>query len=173
MSDDEFHSGDTQPSMSVIPSLPPLSVSRKSWPAYFIAIAHAVSTRATCDRKHVGCIITRDNRIVVTGYNGSVPGAPHCDDVGHDMANVGADGKGGNCVRTVHAEANAVAQAARFGLGLEGTTAFINTFPCWPCFKLLASAGVKMVVFDDDYREDPRVRDGAQDAGVAIIKFLK
>jgi dCMP deaminase len=160
-----FASGKTQESAPPPPS-PPLYPTRKTWPAYFIAIAHAASSRATCDRKHVGCVITRDNRILVTGYNGSIPGAPHCDEVGHDM-------KDGHCVRTVHAEANAVAQAARYGVSLAETTAYINTFPCWACFKMLASAGVSCIVFDDDYREDPRVRDGAQQAGVSLVKFIR
>jgi dCMP deaminase len=148
------------------PPSPPLYPPRKTWPAYFIGIAHAVASRATCNRKHVGCVITRDNRILVTGYNGSIPGAPHCDDVGHDM-------KDGHCVRTVHAEANAVAQAARSGISLLGATVYVNTFPCWPCMKLLASAGVMIVCYDDDYREDERVRDGAVHAGIAISKFLR
>lgn len=167
---EDFASGKTQQSA---PPPPATTRARMSWPAYFIAIAHAVASRATCDRKHVGCVLTRDNRILVTGYNGSIPGAPHCDDVGHDMANVNTDGTGGNCVRTVHAEANAVAQAARFGIDLHGSTAYVNTFPCWHCFKMLATAGVTSVVFDDDYREDPRVRDGAQQAGITIVKFIR
>lgn len=127
-----------------------------------MAIAHVVATRATCDRKHVGCVLVLDGRIIATGYNGSIPGQPHCDDVGHDMLE-------GHCVRTTHAEVNAVAQAARSGAKTVGTTAYVNTFPCWPCFKVLVSAGVKRLVFDDAYREDPRVRDAAESAEILIV----
>ncbi len=162
----DFASGKTQEGMPPMPETSPsLYPKRKSWQAYFIGIAHAVASRATCDRKHVGCVIVRENRILVTGYNGSIPGAPHCDDVGHDM-------KDGHCVRTVHAEANAVSQAALAGSSLKHATVYVNTFPCWPCFKLLASAGVGAIYFDDEYREDPRVREGAKHAGIALVKFL-
>lgn len=124
---------------------------RESWDRYFMRIAHEVSSRATCDRKHVGCVLVRERRIVATGYNGSVPGAPHCDDAGHDMD------EGGHCVRTVHAETNAVAQAARFGTPLDGAIAYVNTFPCWPCFKVLVLAGIRVIVYDAEYRRDERV----------------
>jgi dCMP deaminase len=135
---------------------------RKTWGEYFMAIAHEVSSRSTCDRKHVGCVITIDRRIVATGFNGSVPGMPHCDDVGHDMVN-------GHCVRTVHAEANAVVQAARFGVKLEGAKVYVNTFPCWPCFKLLAAVNVMAVYFDDLYRVDERVNAVAKDHGIPLL----
>ena len=85
---------------------------RANWSEYFMAIAKQVSTRSTCDRKHVGAVIVRDKVILSTGYNGSLRGAPHCDDVGHDMEN-------GHCVRTMHAEANAVAQAAKNGVNIN------------------------------------------------------
>jgi deoxycytidylate deaminase len=102
-----------------------------------------------------------DKRIIATGYNGSVPGAEHCDDVGHDMVN-------GHCVRTTHAEVNAVAQAARFGAAVRGASCYVNTFPCWGCFKVLAGAGVLRVYYDDEYREDPRVKDAALVAGMTV-----
>lgn len=133
-------------------------------------IAHQVAERGTCDRKQVGCVIVLDRRIVATGYNGSVPGAPHCDDAGHDLVDsVGLDGKlRPNCVRTVHAESNAIAQAARFGVSLNGTTLYCNTFPCWPCFKLIVSAGIRKVIVDDEYRVDSRVVECAQHSGVLV-----
>lgn len=142
---------------------------RKSWSQYFIDIAHEVASRSTCDRKHVGCVLVIDKRIIATGYNGSVPGAEHCDDAGHDLVeSVGADGLlAPNCVRTVHAEVNAVAQAA--GAGTKGATAYTNTFPCWGCFKVLVTAGVACIVFDDAYRPDARVRAAAGAAGISLI----
>lgn len=135
---------------------------RKSWDQYFMGIAHAVAERSTCDRKHVGCVLVSSGRvegavnrilasaIISTGYNGSIPKEPHCDDEGHDMQD-------GHCVRTIHAESNAVAQAARMGVRTWGAVAYVNTYPCWSCFRLLASAGVIEIVYDDEYRTDPRV----------------
>lgn len=130
-----------------------------------MGIANEVARRATCDRKHVGCVLVKGRRIVATGYNGSVPGAEHCDDVGHDMVD-------GHCVRTIHAEVNAVAQAARFGVALEEAEAFVNTFPCWPCAKVLVSVGVKAVWVADAYRVDPRVQ-ALQDACVLQIRTVR
>jgi dCMP deaminase len=126
-------------------------MSRQSWTEYLLAIAQAVSTRATCDRLHVGCVLVDDGHtILATGYNGSVRGREHCDDVGHDMVE-------GHCVRTVHAEANAIAQAASNGVRIWGATAFITAYPCWQCAKLLANAGVVHVVCAKAYRIDERV----------------
>lgn len=137
-------------------------MSRPSWPSYFMEIAHVVSKRGTCDRKRVGAILVVNNHIVSTGYNGSIPGLPHCDDVGHDM-------KDGHCVRTMHAEANAVAQAALLGRSLKDAALYCNTFPCWNCYKLLATAGVTEVYFDDEYRKDERVVEAAKATGVLLI----
>jgi len=134
---------------------------RVDWPNYFMQLAHHVATRATCDRKHVGAVIVLDKRVIATGYNGSPPGMPHCDDVGHDM-------KDNHCVRTIHAESNAIAQAARFGTALQGSSLFVNTFPCWLCFKLIASTGIRNVFFDDDYRVDERVIACAKEQGIHL-----
>lgn len=144
---------------------------RKNWHSYFIGIAHEVATRATCDRKHVGCVLVLDKRIIATGYNGSIPGADHCDVVGHDLVeSVGRDGKlAPNCVRTVHAEVNAIAQAARAGIATRGAIAYTNTFPCWPCFKVLASAGIALVIYDDTYRPDARVLEAAAKANILLL----
>ena len=138
-----------------------------------MSIAHAVATRSTCDRKHVGCVLVLDRRIISSGYNGSIPGAPHCDGVGHDLVKVEASHGvvAHNCVRTMHAEANAIAQAARFGSPTHGAHAYVNTFPCWPCFRLLASSGIEHIIYDDDYREDARVRDGAAHAKIVITQL--
>jgi len=112
-----------------------------------MAIARQVATRSTCDRKHVGAVIVRDRMILATGYNGSLRGLPHCDDVGHLM-------DGGHCVRTVHAEANAIVQAARSGVRLEGGEIYVTASPCFGCFKLIANAGLARVVFGEFYRDE-------------------
>lgn len=119
-------------------------MSKPTWEQYFLNIAREVSTRATCDRLHVGCVVVRDKQILATGYNGSAIGAPHCDDEGHQMVD-------GHCVRTVHAEANAIAQAARTGVKLEGSTIYVTHKPCYGCHKLIQNAGISFVIFDTDY----------------------
>ena len=142
---------------------------RPSWDAYFIQMCHLVSTRATCDRKHVGAVIVRDKRVLSTGYNGSAPGEPHCDDAGHDLVRQ-ADGKE-NCVRTIHAEANAILQAAKYGVQIEGTTVYTNTYPCWPCAKLILGSGIVEVVVDADYNNDPRVEAAFASKGVVVRRY--
>ncbi len=134
---------------------------RKSWDAYFMDIARDVATRATCDRKHVGCVLVKDKYLIATGYNGSVAGLPHCDEVGHMMVN-------GHCERTSHAEANAIVQAAKHGVSTDGTTAYITASPCWGCFKLLASSGIKRIVFGEFYR-DERIFEAAQTLGIELV----
>jgi len=137
---------------------------RVDWNTYFLSIATQVATRATCDRKHVGCVIVRDNAILATGYNGSVAGLPHCDDAGHDMED-------SHCVRTIHAEMNALAQAARNGVRIEAATAYITAYPCWPCFKVLANAGISVIVYDELYRKDPRIEAAALETGILIHSY--
>lgn len=134
---------------------------RPSWNVYFVSMAHLISRRATCDRKHVGAVLVREKRVISSGYNGSVPGLPHCDDVGHDMDE-------GHCVRTIHAEVNAISQAARFGQSVLGASLYVNTFPCWPCFKILAASGIGTIFFDDDYRVDHRVIECAERTGICL-----
>lgn len=114
-------------------------------------IAREVATRSTCDRKHVGAVIVREKTILSTGYNGSIRGMPHCDDVGHMMEE-------GHCVATIHAEANAVIQAARNGVRLEGAEIYITASPCWSCFKMLANAGVKTIYYGEFYRDQRTFR---------------
>jgi dCMP deaminase len=120
---------------------------RVDWNHYFMAIAAQVATRSTCDRKHVGAAIVRDKMILATGYNGSLRGLEHCDDVGHLMQD-------GHCVRTVHAEANAIVQAARSGVGIDGAHIYVTASPCFSCFKLIANAGIVRVVFGEFYRDE-------------------
>ena len=122
---------------------------RADWDSYFMQIATVVASRATCDRKHVGAVLVRDRIILSTGYNGSIRGLPHCDEVGHMMEN-------GHCVATVHAEANAILQAAKNGVRIDGATLYTTASPCWPCFKLVANSGCLRIVYGEFYR-DPRI----------------
>ncbi len=134
---------------------------RSSWDQYFMDIAKQVASRATCDRKHVGALLVRDRTILSTGYNGSIRGLPHCDEVGHMMEN-------GHCVATVHAEANAIIQAAKNGVGINGATIYTSASPCWSCFKLIANSGCTRIVFGEFYR-DHRVFDYAAKLGIDLV----
>lgn len=126
---------------------------RPSWDEYFFKILDAVSTRSTCDRGKVGCVIVKNNNILATGYAGAPPKLPHCDEVGHWMmkATYIDDGEKEHCIRTVHAEQNAIAQAAKKGTSLEGATIYVNVQPCIHCTKLLISAGIKKVIARNKY----------------------
>jgi dCMP deaminase len=137
-----------------------LNPERASWDEYFMAIAHVVATRSTCDRKHVGAVIVRDRILLATGYNGSIRGLPHCDDVGHLMED-------GHCVRTVHAEANAIAQAARTGVRIEGASIYVTASPCFGCFKLIANAGLTRIGFGEFYR-DERIFEFSHQLGIDL-----
>jgi len=136
-------------------------MSRTSWNEYFMDLAEVVATRSTCDRKHVGAVLVKDRMVLSTGYNGSVRGLPHCDEVGHLMED-------GHCVRTTHAEANAIAQAAKNGVSIEGATLYVTASPCWPCFKLVANAGVTQIFFGEFYR-DKRIYEAADKAGIWLF----
>jgi dCMP deaminase len=122
---------------------------RSSWDQYFMEIAQQVASRATCDRKHVGAVIVRDRTILSTGYNGSIRGTAHCDNVGHMMED-------GHCVQTVHAEVNAVVQAAKNGVAIDNSSIYITCNPCWNCFKAITNAGIKTIIYGEFYR-DPEI----------------
>ena len=143
---------------------------RPSWDEYFLVMAQHVGSRATCDRGYSGCVIVRDKRVVSTGYVGSPPGLPHCDDVGHEMHRVtnehGADSV--HCIRTAHAEQNAIAQAARFGASLAGTTLYCKMVPCYTCAKLSITAGIKRIVAEKDYQVSKRSKEIFKKAGVKL-----
>jgi dCMP deaminase len=134
---------------------------RVDWHTYFMNIARQAATRSTCDRKHVGAVIVRDKTILSTGYNGSIRGMPHCDDVGHLMEN-------GHCVATVHAEANAIIQAAKNGVRIDGAELYTTASPCWNCFKLIANAGIGTIYYGEFYR-DTRSIDVAAQLGIELI----
>lgn len=171
-------------------------MSRPSWDKYFMDQCELVASRSTCNRKHVGAVIVIDKRIVSSGYNGSLPGEPHCDDppffiqckhcqnkleiteseaeaytqgtlrvvcstdnvtniacLGYplELKHGGHDIENNGCQRTVHSEQNAVAQAARLGISINGATIYCNTLPCWNCYKIIASSGITEIVYRDTY----------------------
>ncbi len=138
---------------------------RAGWDEYFMRIAVEVASRATCDRKHVGAVIVREKNILSTGYNGSIVGMPHCDDVGHMMEN-------GHCVGTVHAEANAILQAAKHGVSIHGASIYTTASPCWNCFKLIANAGMNRIFFGEFYR-DERIFEIAQRVGIELVDLSR
>ena len=143
---------------------------RPNWDEYFIGMANYVGSRATCDRGRSGCVIARSKRVISTGYVGSPPGLPHCDDVGHEMHKTinetGADSM--HCVRTAHAEQNAIAQAARFGVALQGATLYCKMVPCYTCAKLSITAGIERVVAEYDYQTSKRSKDIFKQGGVDL-----
>jgi len=137
---------------------------RPSWDEYFMATALLIASRSACGRLHVGCVIVSGgehrNRIVAAGYNGFLPGCSHRSRVrdGHEQA-------------TVHAEQNAIADAARRGVSVQGATAYVSHFPCINCAKVIAAAGVRAVKYHFDYDNDPMVLELLAEAGVAISRF--
>ncbi len=136
---------------------------RPSWDEYFMGIAFEVAKRSTCDRAHVGAIIVKDKRILTTGYNGSPTGLPHCDDVGHLMVD-------GHCVRTLHAEQNAIIQAARYGISVLGSTIYVTHQPCLTCAKMIINAGIVRVVYAGEY-PDPYAVDFLRQAKVKLEHY--
>ncbi|MBI4258022.1 MAG: cytidine/deoxycytidylate deaminase family protein [Thaumarchaeota archaeon] len=133
---------------------------RPTWDEYFIDLTRTIATRSTCDRGRSGCVIVRDKRILSTGYVGSPPGMPHCDEVGHLLRKV-TDEAGKvtqHCMRTTHAEQNALIQAARFGISLEGATLYCKMEPCRTCAMSIIGAGIRRVVCEKRYHtaEDTR-----------------
>jgi dCMP deaminase len=137
---------------------------RPSWDEYFMATAKLIASRSNCERLNVGCVIVssgeRKNRIIAAGYNGWLPGTPHASRMrdGHEQA-------------TVHAEQNAIADAARRGSSVDGCTAYVTHYPCINCAKILAAAGIAEIKYHEDYRNDPLVRPILKDAGVKIIRL--
>jgi len=137
---------------------------RPSWDEYFMATAILMATRSNCERLHVGCVLVaageRKNRLVAAGYNGYLPGTPHVSRVrdGHEQA-------------TVHAEQNAVADAARRGSPVAGCTAYLTHYPCVNCAKMLAASGIAEIKYRADYRNDPLVAKLMADAGVSMLRL--
>ena len=134
---------------------------RTSWDNYFMNIATVVATRSTCDRKFVGAVIVKDKTILSTGYNGSIKGMPHCSDEGHMMEN-------SHCVRTIHAECNAICQAAKNGSKIDGSTIYITASPCWNCFKQIINSGIVKIVYKEFYR-DEKIFNAAKELNIELV----
>ena len=134
---------------------------RASWDDYFMSIAQVVATRSTCPRKYVGAVLVKNRTILSTGYNGSIRGMPHCSDVGHMMED-------GHCVATIHAESNAILQAAKNGVMIDGSACYVTASPCWSCFKQLANAGITRICFGEFYR-DERIFEVAKQIHIELV----
>lgn len=134
---------------------------RASWDEYFMNIATVVASRSTCPRKLVGAVIVREKTILSTGYNGSIRGMPHCSEVGHMMEN-------DHCVATIHAESNAILQAAKNGVMIDGGTVYVTASPCWNCFKQIANSGLRRIVYGEFYR-DERIFQVAERLGIELV----
>lgn len=147
---------------------------RPSWDDYFMEICDTVAKRATCGRGRSGCIIAKDNRILVTGYVGSPAGLPHCDEVGHQMKQmIHEDGSvTQHCVRTVHAEQNAICQAAKNGISIEGATLYCRMTPCRTCAMLIINCGIKRVVCQKRYHDSADSLAMFAQAGVEITHLI-
>lgn len=139
------------------------SIKRAGWDEYFMNIARVVSSRSTCDRKFVGAVIVRDKTILSTGYNGSIRKLEHCSEAGHMMEN-------DHCVATIHAEANAIIQAAKNGVCIDGGTIYTTASPCWPCFKLIANSGIQRICYGEFYR-DERIFRIAKKLKIELVKI--
>ena len=137
---------------------------RPSWDEYFLNIATEVAKRSTCDRANVGAVLVRDKRILTTGFNGSPSGLVHCDHDGHLLVE-------GHCVRTIHAETNAIIQAALHGVSTKGATCYVTHFPCINCAKSLINAGIDRVVYVNSYRVDEHALSFFNSAGVELVKL--
>lgn len=137
---------------------------RPSWDMYFLKLAMLASERATCPRMHCGCILVKDKYVLSTGYNGSLPGLEHCEDIGCLIVDK-------HCVRTNHAEMNAIAQAARHGVSIDGSTAYITNMPCTTCAKALLAAGIIRVVIFSDYTGSSQAEDFFNKSAVVLDKL--
>lgn len=127
---------------------------RYSWDQYFMKIAMLVADRATCTRARIGAVIVKDKNIIATGYNGSPAGHPHCTDVGCLVyVSRNPDGEEeSNCFRTIHAEINAIAQAAKHGTAIEGADIYVSASPCYHCLKTIMNTGIRRVFYAKPYK---------------------
>ena len=146
---------------------------RPTWDEYFMEVTRTIAKRATCDRGRSGCVIARDRQLLVTGYVGSPIGLPHCDDVGHLMKKVihDDDSISQHCMRTVHAEQNAICQAAKLGVSLDGATVYCKMTPCRTCAMLIINCGIKRVVCEKKYHRGAESEQMFRDAGIILEYF--
>ncbi len=138
---------------------------RPSWDEYFLKLAMLASERATCPRMHCGCVLVKDKNVIATGYNGSIPGDDHCEDVGCWVVD-------NHCIRTNHAEMNALMQAAKKGHSVDGSIAYVTNMPCTTCAKALIAAGIKRVVVFSDFHDTLAV-EFLKKANINIDKLSK
>lgn len=136
---------------------------RISWNQYFMAQSQLLSYRSTCTRLTVGATIVRDKRIIAGGYNGSIAGGVHCSDEGCYVID-------NHCVRTIHAEMNAILQCAKFGVPTENAEIYVTHFPCLPCCKAIIQAGIKAVYYANDYKNHPHAIELFEEANVKMEK---
>ena len=143
---------------------------RPSWDDYFLEMSDAVSKRATCDRGKSGCVIVRDKQLLVSGFVGSPPGFAHCDDVGHQIKRLThEDGKvTEHCMRTVHAEQNAICQAAKLGISIDGATIYTRMTPCRTCAMLIIICGIRRVVCEQRYHAGDESEKMFKEAGIEL-----
>lgn len=138
---------------------------RKSWDEYFMEITEMVASRSTCDRAYVGCVlVNKDQRIVSTGYNGSIAGNPHCSEIGHTL-------RDGHCIATIHAEMNALLYCAKEGISVKNCRCYVTHFPCLNCMKALVQAGITKIYYKNDYRVDDYAVELAEKNHVALIQL--
>ena len=147
-------------------------VVRPSWDEYFIEITNIVAKRSNCESRKVGAIITVDNQIIATGYNGAPKGLHHCIDTGGCLRKLNKieSGTRQEVCRAVHAEQNAIISAAVRGVSIKGGTLYTNTYPCSICARMLINAEIKRIVYDSDY-SDPLSRELLDESGIEIVKF--
>ncbi len=147
-------------------------MTRLSWDEYFMEITRLVARRSTCLRRQVGALLVRDRQILTSGYNGAPSGLPHCEEVGCIRETLGIpSGERHELCRGLHAEQNAIIQAANHGVGVKGATLYSTTLPCVICTKMLINAGVVRVVYEDGYA-DPLAREMMTQAGI-LLKCMR
>ncbi len=148
-----------------------MTYERPDWDTYFMNICDVVGTRSTCDRGRVGAVVVRDNHVLSMGYAGAPRGLVSCDDAGHEMHTVThADGNmTHHCIRTTHAEQNAIVQAARVGVSLEGSTVYVRMTPCYTCAKMIVNVGIRRVVVRQEYQASARTKEIFRDAGIELV----
>ncbi|MFH1183032.1 MAG: deaminase [Candidatus Moraniibacteriota bacterium] len=155
-----------------------MKINRPSWDAYFMALAKLAASRSTCLSRPTGCIIVKNKQVISSGYNGSMPGVPHCSDEGKCYRR-GIDVRGAekyDFCRSIHAEANAIALAAKEGLGVDGAVAYMTLFPCYMCIKTLVRSGIKEIIYEKGYESivserDRRWKEALEETQVKTRKF--
>lgn len=148
-------------------------MARPTWDQYFIDITHLVATRSTCLRRQVGALVVKDRNILATGYNGTPSGIRHCEETGclREQLKV-PSGERHELCRGLHAEQNAIIQAARHGINIDHSTLYCTTMPCIICTKMLINAGIKRIVYEEGYGDD-MAREMVEEAGIEISRFIR